>query len=91
MLAGILLSDNLRTHRMQPFVAVGMIETPVGVDEMHDGFGAEFCQRLGQLRLRHTNADVDQHFAIGAGEDGDVFSRAPEYPDVVPQSMSEDG
>jgi len=34
---------------------------------MRDGFVAKFCQRLGQLR--HTNAGIDQHFAVGTGEE----------------------
>jgi len=34
---------------MQPFVAIGMIEMPVGVDEMGDGIGAEISQRFGEL------------------------------------------
>src|SRR6266478_4402406 len=91
MLAGVLLSDNLCTCRRQPFVAVAMTELPVGVDEMRDGLGAEFRQRLGNLRPRHTDAGIDQHFAIAAGEDGDVSSRALKYADVVPQFMSDDG
>ena len=32
---------------MQPFVAVGMIEVPVRIDEMRDGLGAELGEGLG--------------------------------------------
>jgi hypothetical protein len=39
---------------------------------MRDRLGAEFCQRLGNLRPRHTDAGIDQHFAIAAGDDGNV-------------------
>ncbi len=72
---------------MEPLVAVRMIEMPVGVNKMCDGLGTEFCQRLGNLRPRHADAGIDQHFAIAAGEDGDVSSRALKYADVVPQFM----
>jgi hypothetical protein len=34
VLAGILLRDDLGADRMQPFVAVGMVEVPVRVDEV---------------------------------------------------------
>ena len=76
---------------MQPFVAVGMIEMPVGVDQMRNGLGAEFCQRPGNLRPRHTDAGIDQHFAIAAVEDGNISPGALKYADVVPQPMGDDG
>ena len=46
---------------LQPFVAVGVIEMPVGVDEVGDGIGAEVGQRLRELRdarrrCRHRSA-----------------------------------
>ena len=49
MLAGVLLRDDLCAGRMQPVVAVGMIEMPVGVDQMRDRIGAELRQCLGDL------------------------------------------
>jgi hypothetical protein len=47
--AGVFLRNDLRAGCMQPFVAIGMIEMPVGVDEMGDGIGAEISQRFGEL------------------------------------------
>ena len=49
MFAGVLLGDDLCAGRMQPVIAVGMIEVPMGVDEMRDRIGAELGERLGDL------------------------------------------
>ena len=76
--------------RMQPLVAVGMVEMPVRVDEMRDRLGAEIGQRLGHLRARDADAGVDQHLAVGSGEDRDVAAGAFEHADVVAQLVGHD-
>jgi hypothetical protein len=50
MLARVLLGDDLCAGRMQPFIAVGMVEVPVRIDEMGDGIGAEGLKSFGDLR-----------------------------------------
>ncbi|WP_430640250.1 hypothetical protein [Bradyrhizobium diazoefficiens] len=68
---------------MQPLIAVGMVEMPVGVDEMGDGIGAETGQRIGELGARHADAGIDQELAVGPGQDGDVAAGAFEHADIV--------
>ena len=75
---------------MQPLIAVGMIEMPVRVDEMRDGIGAEIGKSLGDLRARHADARIDQHLAIGPGEDGNVAAGAFEDADIVSQPVGDD-
>src|SRR6202166_4739857 len=91
MLARILLGDDLGAGRMQPFVAVGMIEVPVRVDEMRDRIGAEISKRLGDLRTRYADAGIDKHFSVRARQDGDVSAGALEYADIVSQLVRNDG
>jgi hypothetical protein len=43
------------------------------------------------LRTRYANTGIDKHFAVGAGEDGDVSAGALEYADVVSQLVRNDG
>ena len=91
MLAGVLVSDDLCAGRMQPLVAVGMVEMPVRVDEVRDGIGAEVGKRLGDLRARYADAGVDEHFAVRTGQDGDVSAGAFEHADIVSQLVRDDG
>ena len=51
MPARVLVSDDLCTDRMQPFVAVGVVEVPVRVDEVRDGTAIKLS-RLGDLSAR---------------------------------------
>ena len=57
---------------MHPFVAVGVVEVPVGVDEDADGVGADGGERGGELGLAGGVAGVDEELAVFGGEHGDV-------------------
>jgi hypothetical protein len=91
MLARVLLRDDLRTDRIQPFVAVGVIEMPVRVDQVRDRVAADIGQGLGDLRARYTNAGIDKNFTVGAGQHGNVAAGALEYADIISQLMRHDG
>jgi hypothetical protein len=67
---------------MKPFVAVGMIEVPVRVDEVRDGVGSETSERLLELRTRYTDSGIDQHFAVGPSQHSNVSARALKHADV---------
>src|ERR1700722_4740217 len=85
ILARVLLSYNLCASGMQPFVAGGVIEVPMRIDQVRDGIGAEIRQSLSELRARRTYAAIDEHFAVRPGQNGDVAAGALEHADVVPQ------
>ncbi len=91
MLAGVFMSNDLCPDGIQPYVAVGMIEMPVRVDQVRDGIGAKTGKSSGDLRTRNANTGIDKQFAIGAGQDGDVSAGALEYADVVSQLVRNDG
>jgi hypothetical protein len=86
----VLMGDDPGAGRVQPFVAVGVIEMPVGVDQVRDRLAAERLQRLGELRTRHTDAAVDQDLAVGARQHGDVAARSFEHADIVAQPVGHD-
>ena len=46
VLAGVLVRDDLGSARTDPGVAIGVIEMPVGIDEMGHGLGGERGERL---------------------------------------------
>ena len=91
MFAGVLLGDDLRPGGVQPFVAIGMIEVPVRVDEMGDGIGAESGKSFSDLRARHADAGIDKHLAVRARQHGDVAAGAFEHADIVSELVRVDG
>jgi hypothetical protein len=68
-----------------------MIEMPVRVDQVRDGIGAKTGKSFGDLRTRYANTGIDKHFAVGAGQDGDVSAGAFEHADIVSQLVRNDG
>src|SRR5262249_21077566 len=52
MLFRVLVRHDRRTGRVHPFVAVGVIEMPVGVYQMFDRIAADTRQRISDLLLR---------------------------------------
>jgi hypothetical protein len=88
--SGVDVADDLGADRMQPFVAVGMVEVPMGVDQMGDGIGPEVGERLGDLRAGDADTAIDQHLAVRAGEHRDVTAGALEYADIVSQLVGDD-
>ena len=68
----VFVRDYLGADRIQPSIAVGMVEVPMGVDQVRDRIGAEIGERLGHLRARDADARVDEHLAVGSGQDGDI-------------------
>src|SRR5438445_2388319 len=70
---------------MQPRVAVGMVEVPMGIDEVRDRVSTELRKSLGDLRARYADPGIDEHLAIRARQDGDVSAGALEDADIVSQ------
>ena len=68
-----------------------MIEMPVRVDKVRDRIGAKTGKSFGDLRTRYANTGIDKHFAIRAGQDGDVSAGALKYADIVSQLVRNDG
>src|ERR1700751_2883268 len=83
ILARILLSDNLCASGVQPFVARGMIEVPVRIDQVRDGIGAEIRKSFADLGARRTDAAIDEYFAIRSGQNGDVAAGTIENADII--------
>jgi hypothetical protein len=54
----------------------------VRIDQVRDGIGAKTGKSFG---------GIDKHFAISAGQDGDVSAGALKYADIVSQLVRNDG
>jgi hypothetical protein len=90
MLAGVILRDDPGAGRMQPRIAVGMIEMPMRVDEVGNGLVAERGERFGYPRPGNADAGVDHHLAVGAGQHRDVAAGSLQRADVVAQLVGRD-
>src|SRR5713101_2239390 len=91
MPAGILMGQNGYPFRIQPLIAVRVIEMPVGVDQMSDRIAAEAVGDLEDSRAGCGDSGIDEHLAISAGQDSDIAARALENADVAAQHMDLDG
>jgi hypothetical protein len=61
------------------------------VYQVRDGIGAKIRESLGDLGTRRIDTAIDEHFAIGPGQNGDVSPRALKRGDVISQLMRDDG
>jgi hypothetical protein len=90
MLARVIMGENDGTLGAQPLVAVGMIEVPMGIDQMSDRIGAEARQRRSDPRARNADPGIDQDPAVEPREHGDIPARALEHADIATQRMDID-
>ena len=90
VLAGVFMGEDGRTLRVQPLIAVGMIEVPMRVDQMLDRIGAEAVCGFENPRAGRGDPGVDEHLAVAAGQDGDVAARALENADIAAQLVDLD-
>ena len=64
---------------------------PVGVDQMSDRIAAEAVGGLQDSLAGRGDSGIDEHLAIGTGQDSDIAARAFKDADVAAQSMDLDG
>jgi hypothetical protein len=90
-LAGLLVSEDRESRRVQAFVAVGVVEVPVGIDEREGSVLADGGDGLANPGNRGGEARIDQHVALGAGLQRHVAARALQQIDVVVEPGGLDG
>jgi hypothetical protein len=64
ILSGVLVRNDLGADRMEPIIAIGAVEVPMGVDQMRGRIGGEIGKRLGGLRARYPDISADEHLAV---------------------------
>jgi hypothetical protein len=90
VLVSVLVGNDCGAFRVQPIVAVRVVEVPVGIDQVCDRIAAELIGGLQYSSARGCYAGVDEHFAVAAGEDGNVAARAFEDADATAQLVDFD-
>src|SRR5215831_3706646 len=82
MFACVPVSDDGRAGFVDPLVAVGMIEVPMGIDEVLDGIRAYVIECVADLLSRGCESRVDEELAIAAGKNCDVAACAEKSADI---------
>ena len=85
MFARVLVCGDFRADRMQPFVAVGVIEVPMRVNQVLDRIAAEGIERIGDPSSGAWDTGIDEKFSIAAGEHCNISARTFKNADIAAQ------
>jgi hypothetical protein len=85
MFPRVLVCGYFRAARMKPFVTVGVIEVPMGVNQVLDRIGAEGIERIGDPSSGAWDTGIDEKFPIAAGEHGNISAGTFKNADVAAQ------
>ena len=85
MLVRIFMREDGGALLVQPLVAVRVVEVPMSVDQMFDRVLAKAVGSVQDARAGRGNAGIDEHLAVGAGQNGDIPARALDDRDIAAQ------
>jgi len=72
-------------------VVIGMVEVPVGIDDVFHRSVIDAVERLFEFRPRGRNESVHDEFAVGAVEDYHASAGAGEHSDIASKLLRLDG
>ena len=75
---------------MDPLVATGMVEVPVGVDQLLDGIGVDACDGLLDVWTGGDDFGINQQLSVRAGENRDISTSAQKDADVAAKVLNRD-
>src|SRR6516225_3829230 len=90
MLVCVFVGENGGSFRIQPFVAVSVVEMPVRIDQVRDWITAKVVGGFQNSPARRGDTSIDEHLAVCAGQNSDVAARALKSANVTPQFMNLD-
>ena len=82
-LLSVFVGKNRGSRSVKMRVVIGMIEVPVGVDDVFHRSIAKAIESVFELGPGGRNESVHDEFAIGAIEDYHASARAGEHSDIV--------
>lgn len=88
--AGVLVGPDRGAGRVDPVVAVGVVEVPVGIDEDLNGVAIDGGESRRQLGLAGGIAGVDEEFAFLGGENRNVAASPAEKGEVPSEGRERD-
>jgi hypothetical protein len=73
---GIFVSGNSRARGVHPLVAIGVIEMPMGVEQMFDWIGTKTAKRVSNFAARAEVPRINDELAVASRKHGNVSTRA---------------
>jgi hypothetical protein len=73
-----------------PFIAVGVVEVPMRVDELSDRLAAKRAQRLFYPWARVGQAGIHQQLTVRSAEHGNVAARSFKHANLAAQAVYSD-
>src|SRR5260370_28314898 len=90
MLARVLVGKDAGSGLMDPLVAPGVVEVPVGVDQLLDRIGVDACDGLFDVWTGSDDFGIYEDLSIGAGENGDISTSAQEDTYISSKVLNRD-
>jgi len=87
MLLRVFVRENAGAGRVEPGIAAGVVEMPMGINELADGLGTDTCQHLGNRGTRPRETGIDQQLSVPAGKHHDIAPGTHENADVTAQPL----
>src|SRR5216684_1072898 len=86
----VFLGDDCSAKTVHPFIAVGMIPMPVGIDQILERGLTNAIERRLNPGPRHSDTSIDQQLPFRTCEHGDVPARTHQHADVAAQALNAD-
>jgi hypothetical protein len=90
MLASVLLRQDDGPGLVRPVVATSVIEVPVGVYQLFYGVCIDRRQGFGNLGASGCDFRINEQLSVGAGENGNISTRAQKQADISAKSLHRD-
>ena len=84
------MRGNFSADRVQPFVAVSVVEVPMRIDQMFDRIVAKTRQRFNYSRFCAWYTGIDKEFSIPTREHGDISAGTFKNADIAAQLRDRD-
>ena len=65
MFTRVLVRQDIGSGFMNPLVTAGMVEVPVGIDQLFDGIWVDAREGFGNVRTRGNNFRINQQLSVG--------------------------
>src|SRR6516162_7885004 len=91
MLVGVFMGDNGCPFRIQPLIAVRVIEVPVRVDQVLDRIATEATGLFQDARAGYGYPGIDEHLAVSTCQDTNIPTRTLQDTDPTAEPVNFDG
>jgi hypothetical protein len=88
MFTRVLVPQDAGSGFMDPLVAAGVVEMPVGVYQLFDGIRVDAREGFRDVRTCGDDFCIDEQLSVGASENGDVSTSTQKDADVTAKALN---